>query len=242
MFTRSWLMAVPTATIPIAPLASICCRQKGTRFALNVMTGVAAQAAGAKSKHMALEDGCNVCHDVHGTGQPKMFSSPPESMCYDCHDDILETVTTSASQHYPVQTGNCVACHGPHGADFAPLLKSYYPEGFYAPYSEENYALCLSCHDKGAFEFQRTSESTDFRNGDDNIHFVHVNRSTKGRVCRTCHGVHGADQAKLVQSKVAGFGRWEIPIALTTTEVGGNCTVGCHKPKSYDRVHPVRND
>jgi len=124
----------------------------------------------------------------------------------------------------------------------APLLKGTYPEGFYAPYRAESYGLCLTCHQRGAFEYERTSEATGFRNGDRNIHYVHVNKSHKGRVCRTCHNVHGADQDKLVQSKTEGFGRWDIPINLETTSTGGTCVVGCHKPKSYDRVHPVRND
>ena len=128
------------------------------------------------------------------------------------------------------------------GSDYPPLLKAAYPQEFYASYSAATYALCLTCHDRGAFEYARTSEATSFRNGSRNLHRVHVNKPDKGRVCKVCHGVHGADQPRLIMSKVPGFGQWDIPIKLTVTKSGGTCFVGCHKPKSYNRYKAVENN
>ena len=34
---------------------------------------------------------------------------------------------------------------------------------------------------------------TGFRDGDVNLHYLHVNREEKGRTCRTCHEMHGSD-------------------------------------------------
>ncbi|MDK2793350.1 MAG: hypothetical protein PWQ25_2213, partial [Deferribacteres bacterium] len=33
---------------------------------------------------------------------------------------------------------------------------------------------------------------------------------------------------------------WELPINFTKTKTGGSCVVGCHKPKEYDRLNPVK--
>ena len=153
-----------------------------------------------------------------------------------------ETIAAALHQHKPVADGTCWACHDPHGSENRVLLRHDYPEEFYAGYKEENYSLCFECHDREAFLYPRTSELTNFRNGDQNLHFVHVNKSTKGRTCKVCHGVHGADQEQLIKRKIPAFGKWEIPIRYTPERFGANCTVGCHKPKSYNRARAVQND
>jgi predicted CXXCH cytochrome family protein len=168
-----------------------------------------------------------------------MFSGPAETMCFDCHDAMQATIAEARYQHEPVKAGECASCHNPHGSSNSRLLVASYPEEFYAPYRGENFALCYTCHEQSAMEYARTSEATGFRNGDRNLHFVHVNKADKGRVCKACHGVHGADQPRLIQSAIPGFGKWEIPITYTQTKTGGGCVVGCHKPKTYDRVRAV---
>ena len=170
-----------------------------------------------------------------------MFFTTPQALCYLCHGDMERVVKGSKFQHQPVGDGECASCHNPHGALFKDLLRNFYPEEFYVPYRQDNYALCLECHSPNTLEYQRTSEATDFRNGDRNLHFIHVNKNDKGRVCKTCHGVHGANQKRLILPKVPDFGRWQIPIEFTPTSTGGTCVVGCHKPKSYDRLRPVNN-
>ena len=153
-----------------------------------------------------------------------------------------EQIAAALFQHQPVAEGSCWSCHDPHGSANRVLLRHDFPADFYAGFDEENYELCFECHDRRAFLYAATSELTRFRNGDKNLHFAHVNKASKGRVCKTCHGVHGADQEHLIKSKIPGFGKWEIPIKYTPEPFGANCTVGCHKPKSYNRNRAVPND
>ncbi len=169
-----------------------------------------------------------------------MFTSEAGTLCYSCHDDKELEFTAYKSQHQPVQNGSCWACHAPHGGKLKKLLKGNWPEKFYAPYSVETYSLCIKCHGKNKFEYARTSEETGFRNGDRNLHYLHVNKE-KGRVCKVCHGVHGANQENMILDSVPGFGKWQIPIEHKVTETGGACLAGCHKPKYYDREQRVVN-
>ena len=66
-------------------------------------------------------------------------------------------------------------------------------------------------------------------------------RAHAGRVCKNCHGIHGADQPKLVQSQSPDFGKWQIPVYFKKSDTGGACAAGCHRPKAYDRVKVFRN-
>ncbi len=201
---------------------------------------VGREVADPASPHGAVADGgCVACHDPHGNGNYKMFLAPANRICFNCHQDMQQVVEASPYQHGPVEAGECWVCHNPHGSPYKPLLNSYYPEEFYTGFELGNYDLCFACHDLQAFVYDRTAELTGFRNGDRNLHHLHVNRPAKSRVCKSCHGVHGADQPKLIKSRIPGFGAWEIPIRFTQHDTGATCVVGCHKPKTYDRVKPV---
>ncbi len=216
--------------------------KQGIDFCGDCHAAITAAAKSAKNQHGAMEGGCVACHDPHGTGNRRMFPTREEVFCASCHEEMGEFVARARHQHQPVAEGICWGCHDPHGSDYFRLLKASYPEPFYTGFDEDNYQLCFMCHDSQAFLYERTSELTGFRNGDRNLHFLHVNKVAKGRVCKTCHGVHGADQIKLVKSRIPGFGRWEIPINLQPGVDGATCTVGCHKPKTYDRSQPYPND
>lgn len=199
------------------------------------------RAAGGPHPHAAMEQGCTSCHDPHGTGEPRMLKGKGPEVCFSCHEALGEKVKNATHGHAPLVLGKCWDCHQPHGSDRALLLTENYPAGLYSPYSPEAYALCLGCHDSGAFEYEITSEATAFRNGFDNLHLVHVNRPDKGRVCGFCHDVHGSTEARLMVRRGAGFGRWNVPLDVRFSENGGTCFVGCHGPKSYNRVKKVYN-
>ncbi len=201
---------------------------------------VAEKAAALPVKHDGLEGGCATCHDAHGTGERKLLTGKGGAVCFQCHDTIEAQIKAAKSQHAPVAEGDCGACHNPHGSVHRAILREAFPEDFYAGYDERAYALCFGCHDSLLAKYERTSEATGFRNGDRSLHYLHVNRPVKGRTCKSCHGVHGADQPRLIQSRVPHFGSWEIPIQYTPTKNGATCLVGCHKPKTYDRVRPVK--
>lgn len=184
---------------------------------------------------------CAMCHGIHGGNNQAMLNLPGKDNCLACHPGIKTIMDNAVSQHEPVANGVCWDCHTPHASDYKPFLQAYYPEDFYAPYQEENFALCFGCHDKNAFEYERTSEATAFRNRDANLHYFHVNRPQKGRVCKSCHGVHGAAQEKLLVDKVKGFGKWDLPLTWVTAGDLATCYVGCHKPKTYSPLQKIRN-
>ena len=85
----------------------------------------------------------------------------------------------------------------------------------------------------------RTLADTEFRNGNLNLHYRHVNRP-KGRTCTACHTPHGSRQKKLIR-EAFGFGDRTLPIQYEKTETGGTCATACHGPVSYDRCEPAEN-
>ncbi len=189
--------------------------------------------------HAPVADGdCLACHDPHQTDSPKLLKKPGAQLCYDCHD---KKIGQGKSVHKPVATGDCIGCHMPHGAPYRHMLKKEFPDEFYRPYKQSNYDFCFLCHAKTLAEDKRTDQLTGFRNGDRNLHNLHINLPEKGRTCKGCHNPHASSQDRLIMPKVPGFGKWEIPIRFTTTSTGGTCVVGCHKPKSYDRLRTVVN-
>ncbi|WP_429885401.1 cytochrome c3 family protein [Geoalkalibacter halelectricus] len=213
----------------------------GDALCLECHGDIGRQVAEAQSHHSVVAaEGCVVCHDPHGTGNHKLLHKPDAQVCFDCHAPIEKAVKEATHGHGPVDIGVCWMCHNPHGGPYEPLLNIYYPEEFYTDFNLGNYDLCFACHDNQAFIYERTADLTGFRNGDANLHYLHVNRPVKSRTCKSCHGIHGADQPKLIKSRIPGFGAWEIPIRFEQHDTGATCFVGCHKPKKYDRVKPVR--
>ncbi len=72
-------------------------------------------------------------------------------------------------------------------------MANEYPPIFYAPFSEENYDLGFGRHEKTLVLTSKTEDLTDFRNGDLNLHFLHVNKERRGRTCRACHQTHASN-------------------------------------------------
>jgi len=193
--------------------------------------------ANVSHPHQPVANGqCGECHDVHASENPRLFPVPQSELCFSCHIELKEYVDQQAYQHGPVQQGDCNACHDPHGSEYNRILREYFPEEFYKPYAEENYALCFECHNQQVAVNEKTETLTDFRDHDRNLHFLHVNKQEKGRSCRACHQVHASNQAKHVRTSVP-FGKvnWELPVTFTKTDDGGSCVVGCHAPKGYSR-------
>lgn len=190
-------------------------------------------------KHSALKEGeCTKCHTPHSSNYPRQLKSPTKEVCYVCHDKMGAQVATAKNLHGPVKQNDCYACHDPHGSNYTKVLKKDFPASFYMAYKTENYALCFDCHNKDIALTQFTTKLTDFRNGDTNLHFLHVNKE-KGRSCKACHEVHAGDQDKHIRREVPFGKKWTLPVQFTKTVAGGRCVVGCHKPKDYDREKPV---
>jgi predicted CXXCH cytochrome family protein len=193
---------------------------------------------GNRHVHPPIQDDCTNCHNPHQGSQPKFLHKSLGALCLMCHDQIKKIIADATSAHEPVKEGECLNCHVPHAGDHKPLLILNYPREGYTRYSDRKFALCFKCHESEAFTLRQTTGATNFRNGDRNLHFVHVNRA-KGRTCVNCHNVHGGAQAKLIHKESPPFGAWNFPITITMTDTGATCFVGCHKEKSYDRGNKV---
>jgi predicted CXXCH cytochrome family protein len=182
---------------------------------------------------------CLGCHDPHQSDNRYQLKKYGADLCLLCHK---KTLREGESVHGPVADGDCVVCHDPHASGFRKLLKKNFPEELTLPYNERNYALCFDCHSNQMAAEERTVSQTNFRNGDRNLHTVHINKPDYGRSCKTCHDPHAAGQARLIRRLVPGYGKWKIPISYTKTATGGSCMVGCHKTKAYDRLETINNE
>ncbi len=194
----------------------------------------------SKVTHGALEKGvCTVCHTAHASDYPRQLKAGAKQICYTCHKELGIKVKKAEFVHGPVKQDDCYACHNPHGSGYAKVLKKAFPSEFYIPYATESYAMCFDCHNRDISVDQFTTTLTGFRNGDFNLHFLHVNRE-KGRSCKACHEVHAGSQAKHIRKEVPFGKMWMLPVNFTQAKNGGTCVVGCHKPKEYNRVSPVK--
>jgi predicted CXXCH cytochrome family protein len=144
------------------------------------------------------------------------------------------------NKHGPIREGDCAGCHLAHGSTQQHLLAKPYSSDFYQPFEEEKYELCFSCHDRQLVLLPNTTGLTGFRNGDRNLHFLHVNKPDKGRNCRACHSTHSSTLPMHIRESVP-YGSWELPIGFTKTATGGACASACHKEYRYDRENPVIN-
>lgn len=200
---------------------------------------IAKKLKAVKRPHPAVEAvGCTGCHVPHASEVASLLKAPLKELCSSCHKEKAAEFK-SPFMHGPVIQGQCQACHDPHGADNLNILKTVFPAEFYNPYKDGLYALCFNCHEKDIAREAKTRSLTNFRNGEQNLHYVHVH-SEKGRSCKACHDVHASNQQKHVRTQVP-FGAWMLPISFKKTATGGSCAVGCHNPKAYDRAKPVEN-
>lgn len=209
---------------------------------------VAKAAANASHPHGAVTDGraCLNCHAPHGSEHAKLMSKDTVSTCLVCHakpikvDDhrtvpaVAEMANPKLHKHGPIETGDCAGCHGVHGGPHDHLLQRNLAGEFYNPFSEGAYSLCFKCHDKKLVLSPTTEGDTKFRDGERNLHYLHVNKTTQGRSCRACHATHASRFEQQIADSVT-FGQWKLPINYQPTETGGSCAPGCHKPQKYDR-------
>ncbi len=188
--------------------------------------------------HAAIytENSCATCHSPHASNNEKLLLKPVKEMCTTCHDNVIPKDATVL--HGPNNDGKCTRCHDPHGSNFDTLLVGEFPEDIYVPYTDKQYGLCFTCHNRDMVTYPETSFATNFRDGEKNLHYVHVHRE-KGRSCVLCHSFHGSPNPKLIAVTVP-FGKWQLPLKFVKTDTGGGCSPGCHKPRYYDRKSPGR--
>ena len=77
---------------------------------------------------------------------------------------------------------------------------------------------------------------TGFRDGDRNLHLIHVNDKAKGRTCRACHEVHASRRPFHMREKVPyGASGWQLKINFEQLPNGGSCAPACHWKETYIR-------
>ena len=209
------------------------------------------KAAAVPHKALDTPKRCLACHDPHVSKYPKQLIAQPAELCLGCHDrdyngqdgpiaNMKAILDSNSDHHGPLKEGDCSGCHNPHGSPNFRMLREPFPQLFYASYNPDNYKLCFMCHENSIARDEMTTTLTNFRNGDHNLHYVHVNRAVKGRTCRACHDAHATNNPKHIRDSVP-FGKWQLPINYKKTGTGGSCSPGCHQRFGYDRVKPVVN-
>jgi len=195
-------------------------------------------------KHKALEQDqeCMNCHNAHGSDVRFNLIDDSFDLCVSCHDhpmqngkitDIATLLNTHPNWHGPIENKDCSGCHQVHSSQHFRLLQFNYPADFYASFDLANYELCFQCHSSENVQDSTTTNLTNFRNGDQNLHYLHVNRE-KGRTCRSCHETHASNQSFHIRESVP-YGAWQLPINFSKSDAGGSCAPGCHKLYSYQR-------
>ncbi|MGE5094355.1 MAG: cytochrome c3 family protein [Betaproteobacteria bacterium] len=213
---------------------------------------VAKVAAQSKVPHRAVSTGaqCLNCHNPHGSAVQKLLVREPFDLCVACHDNgnmtgangrklqnVKQWLDDNKVWHGPVAAKDCSNCHEPHGSRNFRLLKEEYPPEFYAAYDARSYALCFSCHQEAAFSTPKTTTLTSFRNGDQNLHYVHLQQPGRGRTCRACHEVHASKQDHHIREGVPyGSSGWVLKLNYRKSANGGSCEKTCHQEKKYANV------
>ena len=210
--------------------------------------------AGVKVVHGVFKEDkkCLSCHDPHVADYTNQLIMEPADLCLSCHNreyndngkvkvaNMEAILQQNKIHHGPIKQKDCSGCHNPHGSDNFRMLQEYFPKFFYAPYKPGFYKLCFMCHEQTIAQEKFTTTLTGFRNGKENLHYLHVNQKVKGRTCRACHDAHATNNPKHIRDSVP-FGAWNLPIGFEKTATGGQCLPGCHQMFRYDREKPVRN-
>lgn len=205
--------------------------------------------AESKIVHGPINQGqqCENCHYGHSSVLPKLLKKSPLDTCLTCHDreitmkdgrkieDMVALLKENPNHHGPIRQADCSACHDPHASSHYSLLRQAYPEQFYAPFEPEIYKLCFNCHRADMVSSRNGLGLTQFRDGELNLHYVHVNRPNRGRTCRACHAVHASKNYAHI-SETVPYGQWQYKLNIELKENGGSCDSGCHKTREYDRT------
>lgn len=193
-----------------------------------------------KKVHLPYGQGdCAACHDPHQSNFNVFLKKESNDLCVSCHQKTIwktykekEQAQNSLYIHAAIEMGGCSSCHNPHSSDRYSLLTKNFPIGLYSAAEKENFALCFGCHDSDMLN-EDAKNITSFRNGDQNLHFLHIN-GEKGRNCNSCHDMHSSTNEHLILNKLM-FGNWEMQMKYKPDENGGSCAPGCHGETKYFR-------
>jgi predicted CXXCH cytochrome family protein len=203
-----------------------------------------------------MPDGCLSCHQPHASNNKKLLKDEVASLCLKCHSKEITKDSSSIPSvlswsnlpkdklHPPVAKGKCQACHNPHGTESRYLLEGEYSiEAFGGKSTVENpgsISMCIDCHEVPKFNTPNTLEDTNFRNGNLNLHFLHLRGAKRSKSCMACHDPHGSIQGHTIRSYFS-YANQLIPLKYKQLENGGSCATMCHTHKEYNRIKAVEN-
>jgi predicted CXXCH cytochrome family protein len=191
------------------------------------------------SRHRPLAFGrCDPCHRYDG----RLLKPTVKELCLGCHagEEFSRRVA-----HGPVRSGECLACHDPHGSREPFLLKGRYAAGRWTT-GEADMALCFGCHDRTVFT-SGVPVGTGFRSPGRNYHALHVTgdaaparpgAASQRLSCRNCHETHTSDWPRLVRHELDCGGVPCLRLDYRRIEGGGECLSGCHGPQAYAAEGP----
>ncbi|NOZ45208.1 MAG: hypothetical protein GXO79_00345 [Chlorobi bacterium] len=188
------------------------------------------------------EKKCVECHSPHASNEENLLKDSQVKVCLSCHSKAIKTETktiinigqklqNSTVKHGAIEMAGCTACHNAHASNYSSLLSKEFSAYEYTKAEAKSFELCFDCHDSQIIKKDAEPGSTNFRNGDNNLHYLHIN-GTKGRNCTMCHDVHASKNKHLIADKVL-FGSWEMPLNYKSYSNGGSCATGCHGKKIY---------
>jgi predicted CXXCH cytochrome family protein len=211
-------------------------------------TADALKAVKVEHGAMAGDMACITCHSPHASANAALLRADVKTVCLVCHSQpgfadhhgkplqVIGDLLARPVQHKPINEQGCAECHDAHGSEHRRILRAPYTDSFYARWSKDNFGLCLKCHDAALVDAKTTRTATGFRDGDRNLHALHVDRGERGRSCRACHETHASNKPKLVADDVAfGSHGWRLELNFEQTATGGSCAKTCHTFRSYDR-------
>lgn len=164
---------------------------------------------------------CDTCHVASApSGHPTTFvlahgarRGATRPLCVACHQEETSQ-TTGPHTHAPVASGDCIACHNPHGSRSRYLLPA------------EGNGACLTCHEDVAetlrqpFQHGPAVASCTMCHDAHAARFPFQLRATVNRVCLACHLEPGPDD--VLPEPVALFGRTG---ARRTQVIGGGSRI-----------------
>ena len=185
---------------------------------------------------------CIACHSPHSSDTKKLLVNNRKDLCLSCHNKSVtvngktttnfEKMMKYSTLHPPFEECQKV-CHNPHASNDHRLIDDAFPVNTYLVANSDSFALCWECHGQDMIEKPKTKGSTEFRDKDKNLHYVHVS-GDKARTCMICHNPHATNTSHLIRERVR-FGNWDFNMNYTPTDSGGTCLPACHGERSYVR-------
>ena len=214
---------------------------------------------GSEHPKLLADEGAGVCFACHDEIGTKVAKAPvvhaavkDEKGCASCHSPARERQREAAARvprrtpalaatrrssrqsmttlHGPIQRREVHALPRPARRPEREAPRGRIPDGTRTSRTPTRSTRSVSPATSAiCVQYPDTSFATGFRDGERNLHYLHVNNKQKGRSCRMCHDMHGSRSPKLIAAAVP-FGKWSLPLKFVKTETGGSCAPGCHKP------------